>query len=112
MPWVKGQSGNPGGRKAVPKDVRELARGYTAQAIETQAAIMMDPDAPHAARVKAADCLLNRAWGTPEGTTNLNLGVGGAFIELLRSVNERRAQDGAMAGSVAEPPERPAEIRH
>lgn len=34
MPFKKGQSGNPGGRPRETREVRELARSYTAEAIK------------------------------------------------------------------------------
>lgn len=70
--WVKGQSGNPGGRAKLVGHVREAAKQYTAEAIETLAAIMRDGGAPHASRAAAAQALLDRAWGKP------SLPVGGA----------------------------------
>ena len=48
-----------------PLDVRSIARGHTASAIRTLAAIMNMSDAPHAARVSAAQALLDRGWGRP-----------------------------------------------
>lgn len=69
--WVKGVSGNPSGRPKIDPGVKEMARGYTKQAIETLGAIMGDPTAPHSARVRAADTLLDRAWGKAEATVNV-----------------------------------------
>lgn len=31
MPWQKGQSGNPGGRRKQNGDIRQLARAHTAE---------------------------------------------------------------------------------
>ena len=49
-----------------PTDIRSLARGHTQKAISTLASIMNAPDAPHAARVAAANSILDRGWGRPE----------------------------------------------
>ena len=60
--FLPGQSGNPGGR---PKDiggVQDLARQHTALAIETLVQIMQHGDRD-AARVAAAQALLDRGWG-------------------------------------------------
>lgn len=69
MPFVKGQSGNPGGRpKAVLSDGRnltEVAREHTRQAVETLAEVMLDASSPPAARIAAASSLLDRGWGRP-----------------------------------------------
>lgn len=71
MPFVKGKSGNPNGRPKVPEEVRELARAHTVEAIRTLAEVMGDSSAPHAARLSAAEKLLDRAWGKSEATVNV-----------------------------------------
>ena len=88
-----------------------LAREHTDVALNTLAAVAEKGES-EAARVTASVALLDRGYGRPHQTqsTNLTMGVGEAFIQLLRSVNERRAQDGAMANGVAEPPERPVPV--
>lgn len=65
MPFVKGQSGNPGGRPKVVGEVQELAREHTTQAIQTLVDIMSSADAPPAARVAAANAVLDRGYGKP-----------------------------------------------
>jgi hypothetical protein len=64
-PFPKGISGNPGGRPRVLGDVQELARERSPEAINTLAAIMDDKKAPPAARVAAANSLLDRGYGKP-----------------------------------------------
>ena len=59
------QSGNPGGRPRVLRDVQELAREKSPEAIETLSNIMHDTKAPPAARVAAANPLLDRGYGKP-----------------------------------------------
>ena len=60
-----GKSGNPGGRPKEIGRVKELARVHTEEALSTLAAIMRDSKSPAAARVRAAECLLDRGWGRP-----------------------------------------------
>jgi len=66
MPWVKGQSGNPGGRPKEELDIRKLARSRGQEAIDTLHAIMRDEKAPPAARIAASVALLDRGYGRPE----------------------------------------------
>jgi hypothetical protein len=48
-----------------PTDIRSLARGHTEGALATLASIMHSAEAPPAARVAAANSLLDRGWGKP-----------------------------------------------
>lgn len=66
MTFVKGQSGNPGGRsKAVTvAEVRVYARSYTTEAVDTLVRWMRQKKQGHVA-VAAANAILNRGWGTP-----------------------------------------------
>lgn len=62
-----------------PTDIRSLARGHTEAAINTLAGVMNQPDAPHAARVAAANSLLDRGWGKPAQPHDGN-GEGGPIV--------------------------------
>jgi hypothetical protein len=64
-PFSKGVSGNPGGRPKVLGDVQELARQKSPDAINTLVEIMNHEKAPPAARVAAANALLDRGYGKP-----------------------------------------------
>ena len=64
-PFKKGQSGNPGGRPKVIAEVKELARAHTGEAIDTLVSIMANAKAAPAARVSAANALLDRGYGKP-----------------------------------------------
>lgn len=63
MPFVKGQSGNPGGRPKEAEEVKRLAREHTEHAI-ARLAFWLDSDNPKAS-VSAAISLLDRAYGKP-----------------------------------------------
>ncbi len=65
MPFVKGQSGNPGGRPNVVGEVQQLARQHTTAALQTLVSVMSDEEAPAAARVAAANAVLDRGYGRP-----------------------------------------------
>jgi Family of unknown function (DUF5681) len=69
-----GQSGNPTGRpkrsatieaRRIFRDVMTAARERTQDALDTLASVMRDPKAPAAARVSAAQALLDRGYGKP-----------------------------------------------
>lgn len=62
--FVPGQSGNRSGRPKIIAEMRELARRHTPDAIARLAAEMMGGDCS-AARIAAANALLDRAWGRP-----------------------------------------------
>ena len=64
-PFKKGQSGNPGGRPKVIAEVKELARAHTGEAVKTLVSIMTNPKSAPAARVSAANSLLDRGYGKP-----------------------------------------------
>jgi hypothetical protein len=46
-------------------EVKELARAHTSKAIETLVSIMTNPKSADAARVSAANALLDRGYGKP-----------------------------------------------
>jgi hypothetical protein len=69
-PFRLGESGNPGGRPKELRDVIELARSHAPEAIETLALIMANPQAPPAARVAAANGILDRGYGRPKETVD------------------------------------------
>ena len=69
--FTPGQSGNPGGRPKVLAEVQALAREHTPAAITALAGIVKNTKEPAAARVAAANSLLDRAWGRAQTTIDV-----------------------------------------
>src|SRR5271170_3152838 len=94
MPFKKGQSGNPGGRIGVPKEVRELARTHTEDAIN-RLVFWMKSDDPRAS-VAASNSLLDRGYGKPVAPIELDHQVsefeGLEYHDVMRTlVDEAKA---------------------
>lgn len=69
------------GRRPENKHVRDLARQYTEAAIRTLAEIMCDPNEKGAARVTAAQVLLDRGYGKAVQAMELS-GPEGVSLDL------------------------------
>ena len=99
-PFPKGCSGNPGGKPKNPKairdrqvmaDVKELSRLEGPEAVRQLAAIMKDERAPHAARVSAANSLLDRGYGRPPQSVDVTANVSAVLPqERARDIIARR----------------------
>jgi hypothetical protein len=70
-PFKPGQTGNPGGRSKAQTDVRNAARGYTQEAIDTLVLVMRNGKPGEAAM--AANSLLDRGWGKPQAAAEAEL---------------------------------------
>ncbi len=82
MPFVKGQSGNPGGRPKALAEVQDAARQHTAAAMATLARVCSDETVPPAAQVAAATALLDRGWGKPTQAVEHSGSIGLAELVL------------------------------
>ena len=60
-----GSGRKPGKVSKAKLDIAERARTHGPAALKTLAEIMQDTDAPHNARVSAANALLDRGYGRP-----------------------------------------------
>jgi hypothetical protein len=86
MPFRKGQSGNPKGRRKDPEgkgELKALARTHTKEAVETLVAVMKSAD-KDAARVQAATALLDRGWGRPEQRTEVTGAEGESLTVVVQ----------------------------
>ena len=87
--FLKGHSGNAGGRPRDEHKVAELARSYTTEAINTLVDLMRHGKDDRV-RGTAAQALLERGWGKPRvevATTHKSDSE--SFIEALQQVAER-----------------------
>jgi hypothetical protein len=85
--FLPGKTGNPGGRPKVPEEFKELAKEHSFTALETVVAILQDPDAKAADRLRAADIILDRALGRPVQSTDLDIagGIDAGIIQVIFS---------------------------
>jgi len=91
--FKKGQSGNPGGRPKEVGEVRELARQYTAKAINTLVEIMEDRKTPPAARVAASSALLDRGYGRAPQSLEVKGTLEKSIMDMVASLDDRPAND-------------------
>jgi len=95
-------------------EIRSIARSYTRTAIKTLVGVMRSENATHAARVSAANAILDRGWGKPP--QSLQNGEDGP-LELIHRIERiivdpedsrlmMKAKDAALAKPVP-PVQRP-----
>src|SRR5262245_56629979 len=87
MPFVKGVSGNPAGRRAENPDTsaaKMLARRHTHEAMRMLVKIMKSSTSD-SARIIAAEAILDRGWGKPAHAVSVSGPDGGPVqIEAVR----------------------------
>jgi len=67
-------------------ELRSLARSYTTEGIRILAAVARDEAQPGQTRINAVKMMMDRGWGRPSETHNINLD--GEQRTLLKVVNE------------------------
>lgn len=92
--FKKGQSGNPGGRspRVGPngETVAQLCRGMTAELVERAKQIALSPMTENKDALAAIFGLLDRAWGKPKESVDLDARVEGTGVPIIQIV---RAND-------------------
>jgi hypothetical protein len=87
---TRGSGRTKGTPNRITRDVRLVAREFTAEAIRTLASIMRRKTAHDQARVAAAKELLDRGWGKPTQPVDGQLVVG-ISAELRRFIERNAA---------------------
>lgn len=92
--FKKGQSGNPGGRspKVGPngETLTQLARGKTAEALQTLVDLM-SPTQEGDIRLRAASAILDRGWGKPTESVELDADIRGSGLPVIQIVRAAEA---------------------
>lgn len=87
-PFEKGKSGNPTGRPKIPEHIISAFRGpMTDLSVKTLTSILdgSDEGAKTGDRLRAAEIVLDRAWGKPVQQTEVT-GEDGGAIELVKRI--------------------------
>lgn len=71
-PFQKGKSANPGGRPKIEREIVDLARANSVEAINTLVGIMRSSDAKPNERAVAANAILDRAFGKPKQSVQVD----------------------------------------
>lgn len=103
MAFVKGQSGNPGGKSKVLVDGRtltDLARDHTEKAVKSLVAVLDNAEATDAAKVSAATAILDRGWGRPKQDLGIEMKPDEASAALLEQARKRAAGSAIVIESV------------
>lgn len=110
------QAGNPGGQLqlaskaaalllpaafATPRDVAMRARRYTNKCLRTLANILQDGNEKGANRIRAAEILLARGWGTPDKGVDPLAGLSEEELqEAARQILKGRIAGAALPATV------------
>lgn len=99
MTWKKGQSGNLRGRpkkepwqrikndRGLAKSAKERAEQYVDQAFKLLHEAVKDKDAPFAARVSAANSILDRAYGRAPQDVTVKGQIESHIIQLIQGLD-------------------------
>lgn len=78
--FVKGKSGNPGGRPKVPEPFKELVQSKSVPALERIIEIMENPASKPGDVFMCAKLILEYAYGKPKESMSLTHNTDGDFV--------------------------------
>lgn len=92
--WVKGQSGNPHGRKPIPDELKKTIRGACQDAVDLWIGLVKDPEANIRDKLMAAEKLMAYGYGKPtehieaEVTSDVRVSESMSVSEKIAAVKE------------------------
>lgn len=90
-PFKPGQSGNPGGARKVPEEVKQALLAATPAAVSTLIELMATGG--ERVRVQAASIILDRVYGKAAVQVDVrHTDVGAMHLQLLEEIRARRAE--------------------
>lgn len=100
-PFKKGESGNPTGRSKVSYAIVDEAQKHAEKAIKSLVRVLDDDEAPAAAKVSAANSILDRAYGKAPQAIDLKAEVSFSdafetFIRSLMAGHDAKVIDGSL----------------
>lgn len=97
--WKPGQSGNPSGLPKQGLELRDAARSFTEEALETLVRVLRAR--PPLAKIKAAVAILDRGWGKPAQALQLSGPDGGPIQHTTQDLSKWSAKDFTLAKRLA-----------
>ncbi len=90
-PFKPGQSGNPGGARKIPEEVKQALLAATPAAVSTLIDLMATGN--DRVRVQAASIILDRVYGKAAVQVDVrHTDVGAMHLQLLEEIRARRAE--------------------
>lgn len=91
VPWKPGQSGNPGGRRPIPQEVKDALIAATPEATRVLIDLLRSDN--EKIRIQAVQVIYDRAYGKAAATVDVKVqDVGSLHLQLLEEIRARRAE--------------------